>query len=360
MIVRDLGVKQYHLACALTDRYDFDCHLLILNTFGLNWKHCILGFPKIKKMYRGLKKTVIKFREEYSPDPFITFSGFNKEKIFNLDPDVIYISSLKCEKRIKEVLNFDYPMILDVEDSILLKQDVVKSEKFKEQLDIEKKLVSSSGVRLVLWGSDTEKNMALKFYQKEAYKKPFITVYPFVAERTIPKDQKKKKELSVVYAGSIFKGSYRDYFPIIERIGKKKINLTVFMSNSDNRYYWNKLLKITNKHSTLVSKKYVPFHEIKEEISKFQIGLTGSTIDCLKLRATYGMKPLEYAYAGVQPASIGNKIKNICDENEFGYCCTPESLLDNYQYNLHKFNRNYHIMDNRLDELEKFCKELTP
>lgn len=360
MIVQDLGVKQYHLACALTDSYDVECHLSTLNPFGLNWRRCFLGFPNVKNMYRGLHNKVRRIQAGYSPDPFITISEFNQSKVFNLDPDVIYVSSTIYGKGIEEkVLNLDYPIILDVEDSILLDRDVVKSETFKRRLDKEKKLVSFPSVMLVLWGSDGEKNAALKYYKKDANKKSFITVYPYVAERTIPKYQKEKKELSVVYAGSIWEGGYRDYFPIIERIGKKGINLTIYMSNSFNRYNWNKLRKTSKKYSSVLVENNYPFHEIKEELSQFQIGLTGFTIDCLKYRATFGMKPMEYAYAGVQPASIGNSINNISDDKEFGYRCSPETLLDDYQYNLHRFDWNYHLMDNRLDEVNQLCKELT-
>lgn len=312
-------------------------------------------------MYRGLKNKVRKIQAEYSPDPFRTIQEFNQSKALDLDPDVIYISSSSMyEKRLEEkFLNLDYPIILDVEDSTLLSQDVVKSDTFKERLDKEKKLVSFPSVMIVLWGSDSERNAALKYYKKDSNKKPFITVYPYVAERTIPRYQKEKKESSVVYAGSIWEGGYRDYFPIIERIGKKGINLTVYMSNSFNRYNWNKLLKTSKKYSSVLVEKNYPFHKIKEELSQFQIGLAGSTVDCLKYRATYGMKPLEYAYAGVQPASIGNSINNISDDNEFGYCCSPETILDDYQSNLHRFDWNYHLMDNRLGEVIQLCKECT-
>ena len=290
----------------------------------------------------------------YHNSPFKEASNFSEEKIQDLDPDVIYLSSASYETSRKILsLDLDIPIVLDIEDSALFHRNFRPPSVSRERIGKERILISHPKVSTVLWGSDPERDLASTHYRDISPRKPFITMYPFVAKHTLPNTVKEKTdEFSVVYLGSIWTGSdYRNYFPAIEKICETGVKLTVYLLNSWSRHNFKIASNLAKKHPNFDVEEFVPYDKAKEQISKYHVGLSGNFFGFVKTKATFGMKPLEYAYAGVQPSSLGHPIKNLSDGKEFGYCCTPETIVENFEHNLDHFDWDYHLMDNHLEEM---------
>lgn len=366
MLRRDLGVKQYHLACSLVDELKWECQLMLPRVGGLNWYGCFRQFPRPKQMLlhllwqdRSLLLNQQPNRDPAKEDyalPFSSISRFSKENILSLEPDLIYLSSDTSDWMRKKLFgyNLGVPVIVDVEDSMIWRKDIYVYHKWREMVERESQLISNDQVVKVAWASDLERIASRNYYQ-EVVNKDFVTLYPFVAKRTIPTLLEKKTDaFSVVYLGSSWLRSGRDYFPFIKEIVKNGVQLTIFLINSVFPFErsYAKYRRLARRYENLEVNPCIPYAEAKSVISKFHVGLVGALNDIMKYRATFGMKPLEYAFANVQPASLGIPLKNLSNGKEFGYVCAPETIESAFVNNLKNFDYNYHLMDNHLGLFE--------
>lgn len=365
MVHRDLTVKQYHLACALMDRYGYDCYMMTLEPFTFNWRAGLNKFPSPRHMLgRALYQRAHQARLIHN-SPFKELFTYNPAKVAEIDPDVVYFTGASHNnEKVQELIeSFDKPFICDVEDSALFHYDALPTDALLSRIVREQKAIANEKVKLVLWGCRGERRYAEQYHNATfrmlaIATKPFITVYPLVAKRTLRFHAKSKRNrFSVVYLGSVYPNGYRNYIPAIERIGRSNISLTVYLLNSFHPSVLRILQKLASKYPSLTIRKFVPFDKAKEEISQYHVGLGGCMEDYAKYRVTYGMKPLEYAYAGVQPASIGLSMHNLSDGQEFSYCCTPETIERDYEHNLDRFDYEAHLMDNNLEELHNHIED---
>jgi hypothetical protein len=340
-----LGVKQYHLACALTDKYGFECHFAHTWTNGLNWRLGLKKFPNLKKMVsNSLYLRNYQYEEDY--EVFETVNHLSKIGLKESGFDWVYCNTL-VEKMP------DFPNIwLDIEDLSYYTTSDPKKRNLN-RLPEDQKAINKA--KIVTFGSKGELKTAKRLYNFQHYKPELM--YPYVAERTLPKTFKKKDDdFSLVYAGSSYAGSYRDFFPMFEEIAKNAdYNFTIYLTSWRNRYSWNKLLELAEKYPNLTAKKSVSFAKLKYEISNFHAGLTIFKNKFRKAQLTFGMKPLEYAYAKVQPVSIGNKLMEK-NNTQFGYQSTPETIEKDFIRNLSNFNRFMNLMDNNIGKIVELMK----
>lgn len=356
MICHDLTVKQYHLACAIADNYSWDLRFYYTRLNKINWGTVFKQLPYLYNAGRCLKSQIERkafyVNYEYGK-PLDKIQPYNPRDVEEYAPDIIYITSAS-QFTCKISLNNHpkTPFILDIEDSQLFRTDYKKDEN-RNEIKSEGKLTSHEQVKIITWGSHAELTKAYEVYGDQG--KPSILLYPLVARRTLPpKLDDKTPYFSAVYLGSIWQGKgYRNLFPIISEIAESRINLHVYLLNSWNKPNWKRIKKLGEKYPNLTPHPFTPYAKAKQEISRFHVGLCGSPEDYEKTNSTYGMKPLEYAYAGVQPVSLGIPIRNLSDGREFGYCSSPQQIQKEYQHNLDQFDREYHLMDNHLDQLIK-------
>jgi hypothetical protein len=353
------GVKQYHLACALTDQYNVECYFLSLLPTGLNWLGSIRQLPKIRKSLTQLVAIRDYFAKtsRQNGSPFLSIEQFSLKRLRSIDPDFVYVSSFVNESFSPDMI--EYPILYDIEDSILLDRNIIKLDKYQWRLKREETFIKNQNVKIIAWGSETEKTEALK-QNNLVIDKEVCVIYPFVAKRTLlQKTYEKTKHFSVVYSGSVWlENEHRNFIPSFLKIIKQNIDLTVYLLNSFNWRVYYTLKRLSFKHSNFHVKKFVGYNKLKEELSKYHVGVDGNFLGYEKTRATFGMKPLEYAYANVQPASLGHPICNLSDGKEFGYCTTPENIEQKHQNNLKHFDWNYHLMDNRIDKLMRLIGEM--
>ena len=342
---RTLGVKQYHLACALTDKYGVDCYFAHTWTNGMNWKAGLEKFPNLKKIVSHTYK-LRNYPQKDDYEVFKEVHPYSKIHLMKSEFDWIY-----CNTLIDKIP--DFPNIwLDIEDLSYYNSNNPK-ERIFSQLQKEQEAIYQA--KIITFGSEGEKLKAeiLHWFPDS---QPEV-IYPYVAKRTIPKMFKKKdEEFSIVYAGSSYEDSPRDFFPVFEKIVQNKDQkLTVYLSNWRNKYSWNKLEKLAERYPNLIAKKSVPFSKLKYEISNFNVGLTVLRPEYRKFQLTYGMKPLEYAYAKVQPVSIG---EHLIDNSygEFGYKSTPQTIERDFVRNLHNFNEYRNLMDNNIRKIYELLK----
>lgn len=360
-INQDLDVKQYHLACALTDKYNIECHLALLFPNGLNWKRALSAFPHPRGMLYFLRTHRAFMARQLKNDtinPFKTVKAFNKHNLLELDPDLVYISSNTDSTFDYRNLG-KYPIFYDIEDFIEFDKDIVGYKKAFTRMMENHRIIHNPMVLGVGFGSLAEcKSASMLFGPEEHGRKPYITLYPFVAKRTLPKKVKDKTNIfSIVYAGSFWRGDgYKDISKTFLKILSNGLDLTVYIVNSWHKPTMEYLKSITSNYDNFHIKPVVSFGKIKEEISCYHVGLKGGFIGYKKTKATFGMKPLEYAYADVQPVSLGHSLNNLSDNKEFGYCTTPEDIQYNYQNNLENFDWNYHLMDNHLADLRSLIE----
>jgi hypothetical protein len=324
-----LGVKQFHLASALTEKYGFECHFAHTFTNGLNWKLGLSKFPKIKKMISH----TINSRNFHSKDDYEIFK--------NSSFDWIY-----CNTLIDEIPNFSN-IWLDIED-LSYYTSINPEKRNLSKIQIEQKAIDKA--KIITFGSKGEKKKAEYIYYFQDTEP--LLMYPYVAKRTIPKIFKKKdKDFSLVYAGSSYPGGYRDFFSVFEEILENiDYNFTIYLTSWRNYSSWNKIQKLAKKYPNLIIKKSLSFTWIKYAISNFHVGLTVFRPEYRKPQLTFGMKPLEYAYANVQPVSIGSKL--IGNNNkEFGYQSNPQTIKEDYVNNLANFDKEKNLMDNNMKKI---------
>lgn len=362
MICHDLTVKQYHLACAIADTYYWDIRFYHTRLDKINWSIVFKQLPYLYNAGRCLKSQIERksfyVKHEYGK-PLDKIQHYNPKDVEEYAPDIIYITSAsQYTYKIALDNHPKIPFILDIEDSQLFRTDY-KKEGNKDEIENENKITSHQQVKIITWGSQAEIDKACKYYGEP--EKPWILLYPLVARRTLPRElDDKTPDFSVVYIGSIWEGKgYRNFFPVLSDIAESGVNLDVFLLNSWNKPNWNKLKKLDRKTSNLTAYPFIPYAKIKQEISRYHVGVCGSPEDFEKTNSTYGMKPLEYAYARVQPISLGIPIRNLSDGREFGYCSSTKTIEDDYQCNLDRFDREYHLMDNHLDQLVKEVEAIT-
>jgi hypothetical protein len=257
------------------------------------------------------------------------------------------------ELKLLESLDIDAKIVFDVLDS-----QVVDSENFDNQLalKIEHESITHELVDTVLFASQMEMNWTLERYSDLS--KNCRVQYPLVARRTIPRTHKRKlDEFTIVYAGSLWLGGgYRDGFSVLRRIAQAGLNLDVYLLNDWSKENWNALVQLSNDHRSLRAFRRIKYQDLKHHISQYHAGLYLSAGNFLKLAATRGMKPLEYAYAGVTPVgvSVDNyepfPIRNLSNGVEYGYTARPEEIRKEYVNPLRVFDFKFHIMDSHVDK----------
>jgi hypothetical protein len=352
-----LDVKQYHLACALTDQYNVECHFAyLLPSTKHDWKGVVKEFPKLKTMLIHLRNHKGLITKKIMKDdpllPFVTTVPYHKVKNHLSIFDWVYCSS-DSNYIPKELYRSNSNLWLDIEDLRLFREYATN-----QQLAYEKELINKFS--LISFGSEQE-----LFFAKWKYKsikktnKPCFVIYPRVARRTIPKTfASKTKEFSLVIIGNIWNDqSYRNYYPVIKKIlTENTFPVTLFLFNSWNKFMWTTFKKLEeqykNKNKQFTVKEFVPYGSIKQALSKYHVGLVYLPQHFKKLTVTFGMKPYEYVYANVQPASIGTRIfDQIHPQKEFGYICQTNTIRENYQNNIKNFDQENNLMDNNLKEL---------
>lgn len=347
-INRIIGVKQFHLASALSDKYGYKCFFAF--TFPYNLKLKLFKPKLIKNKLHNVNDV------KTDPcNPFISIEKLNDNTINKIDPDIIYISSCVAKELNPSQLLNKY-VLFDVEDSTLFDKDILNENIYKEKILNEKKYIECKNTKIITWGSSPEKEEGEKLFK---IKKPSLLIYPLVAKRTLPKRHLPKLEKNhLVYAGSIFMGGkYRDFLSAFKSILENGLHLTVYMSNSDNKYNYNILKELERQHPNFKLRKTISFGLIKEELTQYRIGLCPNTLDFKKTSFTYGMKPLEYAFANVQPAYVGYPVRNLTDGKEFGYKTTIGSIVKDYKHNLSNFDFKGHLMDNNLKKLVELIEK---
>ncbi len=342
-----LSVKQYHLACALTDKYEVDCdfaHLYPSN--GYDFLGSKFYYPKLKWMAKHILKNakgeseITKHVIENDPTlPFNKIASFSKFKKDLKEYDWIYLSSycMRFPRQLKSLNN----LWVDIEDLILLREKALE-----KQLASEKFLIENSN--FVTFGSNKELELAKLTY---GLTENYATVYPRVARRTIPKIfSKKTNKFSVVVIGGFYNTGYRNYFPTIKEILKLNpdTTLTLYLVNSHNKFMWNLFKQLEVELSNFTVKPFVSYGLLKQEISKYHVGLIYLPSQYEKLSATFGMKPFEYVYAKVQPCSIGKRLIDPYNNKEFGYRCDPTNIQENFKENMKNFDYEKNLMDNNL------------
>jgi len=340
-IGNELGVKQYHLACALADNCNVKPYFLDYDVMNY--------LPISKKVKLFAKRRLVRYQSKakqirrYDPiNPFVDIGDLTKDGLEDIDPDVVYISHTVM--KIPEYV-FNYPFFYDIEDFIWLNRDIAKirTDSLFKRLRILRKVILRHNLIGVGAGSYKEQE-AVKYVLR--YKNP-ILLYPFVAKRTLPRKINPKTEnFSVVYAGGVSSG-YRDFVPYFKEILGSGLDLTVFMNNSNNYWYYKKVKKLKIYPNFTLYRQEM-YSKIKETISEFHVGLTGNFINFRKSGATFGMKPLEYAYANVQPVSLGYPLFNLSDSESFGYVATADKIKELYKDNLKNFDFDYHLMDTHI------------
>jgi hypothetical protein len=286
------------------------------------------------KKRSSMSKTV----KEEKTNPFIDILPLNKINIAKSNFDWVYTT--------KNCPIDDFENVwLDIED-LTYYQTAHPEERNKSKLKSEQQKIDTA--KLVTFGSKGEYETALQLYK---FWGEFEVFYPYIAKRTIPvKYKAKDKEFSLVYAGSVFTGSYRSFYGVFEQIlNSSDFPFVCYFLNWNNRYERMRMLELEDKYEDFILRKPVSFSKLKYEISNFAAGLYISLNIYRKPQLTNGMKPFEYAYANVQPVSIGVKLENF--GKEFGYESTPTTIKEDYVDNLKNFDFDNNLMDNNLERI---------
>ena len=341
-----LDVKQYHLACALADRYRAQCYFLhypFTRFLPLYQRLKFIG----KKVLYGHNDFVDECRKD-PHNPFHYIGPFSLNTLQTLDPDLVYISHLI--DWVPEKV-FSYPIFYDVEDFILVNRDFLPAPTIAARMACYQWFLDRPLVG-VGCSSPIEQERFSKYYHCQA-----ILLYPFVAKRTVPKFLPPKHEdFSVVYAWGISRVGYRDFYTSFQSILQAGIPLTCFMNNSHSPKDVKYICRLQSyPHFTFY--KHQPYGIIKEKLAPFHVGLIGQFVGYDKMAITYGMKPLEYAYAGVQPATLGYPLCNLSNGREFSYSpIHPKWIQEKYDSRLDQFDFEYHLMDHHVTELMEVCQ----
>ena len=360
----DLGVKQYHMACAMKDNIeDIEIHLQHINATGYSFRTALRWFPRPRAMYRLFFKNRTRMVKdlELNSYPFDSVMQFSPKRVNEFMPDVIYINSRASLQAVKKS-EVKAKVVYDVEDSAVA---LDPSKNKKKLIDYEMKSIGDNIVDWILFGSKGEMQQ-WRLYYKEQYKidKQHRVQYPYVAKRTrskcigdFPKYGFFDYNGAIVYIGSIMHSkSDRNLSSKFEWIMKHKIPITVFMLNDWSTSEFNRLIHLEYNNPFFNLRRRVPLYEIKSIIRGYHLGLCLSG-GRFKQSLTYGMKPLEYAYAGVQPVTVGGKpvpIVNLSDGKEFGFHVeSPYFLDEDYPRNLKNFDWDYHLMDSHIHEFKE-------
>jgi hypothetical protein len=169
---------------------------------------------------------------------------------------------------------------------------------------------------------------------------------------------KKTDDFTVVYAGSIW-GGYRDVVGQLTEIARSGIETHVYMLNDFVKHQWDRMEQRAEATDGLHLHRRFPFATIKAVIQRYHAGLHFAMTDD-KTSATYGMKPLEYAYAGVVPFCIDASLDsrpayNLSDDKEFGYVvASPDDVEHDFNpFLLKHFDYDYHLMDTHIHEFKE-------
>lgn len=346
-LTNDMRVKHFHMASALRTNLDVEIFLLhILSRFGdLGALREYFPYPNRMWYYMMGRRTRLVGDAE-SSGIFDGIERFSRKTLLRLRPDVIYINESGIE--LTKDLSWRPKIVCDIEDSTLFDENATEGA-LKRELNA----IRSDNVDFYLFGSAEEHNTAKTVYES-SLKKPSRVQYPYVAASTLSRVHvDKTEEFSVVYAGSLFSGGCRDLFSLIEQFGKCRVRLDVYMLN-DWTHHWKRLVKIHKKYPSVRAYSRLKLFEVKQVIQKYHAGLCIGG-DFKKVKATFGMKPLEYAYAGVVPLGIitsgkEKRVRNLSNGRVFGYTTFVSRAEKDFVNLLHNFDWDYHLMDNHLDK----------
>jgi len=339
IISKDVGVKPYHMACALTDMGH------TVNMYYTSPDRPFWG------MWGGLMRRKYKNHTFYA-DRYKK-SSYPFKKVLPIkkytDSDLAIVSST-AKGLLDPVLLKNTPFIFDVEDSTHINHKILTDMQLNNGLRLERKFIEQAIA--VTWGSDGEQDTADEFH---VIKIPSMTLYPMVARSTIPMTvyHPMSSRPKVVYAGSIWSGSYRDYLDLfISMVEANNLHLTILMLNSYNQPNWKRMKTFADNYPNVSLLPAIPYEDIKRVLSNYDIGIVGGNQVYDKMRITYGMKPLEYAYAGIHIASLGIPVNNLSDKQPFSYQTTPDSIITDLNTDAIKnFDYDYHLMDRQLHDL---------
>jgi len=352
----DLRVKHYHMAAALKDMGVAEPNLLHMKPTFFDIKAIAKFFPYPNRAWYYARANTTKFvRDLKGDDVFSTHARYSKKRLRALNPDVIYVNKLAAIELIEEA-GIKAKIVLDVEDSALINKDIFDNQK---AIEWELKAMNHEMVDTILFGSHSEMVQTIKAYDS-IISKDLRVQYPFVAKRTCVPAGFKTKEFSLVFAGSLWSGGeYRDGFKLLEEIAQTGILIDVFLLNSWSSHNWKLLKDLSRKYSNLGAFKRTKIQDLKKHINKYHAGLCLSAGNYMKVAATWGMKPLEYAYADVVPVAISIDkydpfgICNLSDCKEFGYIAKADTIQKDFCIRLHDFDWDYHIMDNHVDKFSE-------
>lgn len=360
-LTNDMRVKHFHMASAIRAKMDAEIHFMYI------WPTHRIATVRFSEL-KGSGCVAHFVNDAKESRVFDTVQRYNAKAFDKLQPSVVYVNDLdgvrRCFPPIAKPHRFK--PVCDIEDLAATDIDVHKNI---IPLKREHEIISNPDIDMFLFGSQDEYNEAHKVYtvlsRLSSRRTSLVSSrvqYPFVAESTLinPSSREPKtEEFSVVYAGSIWKGGYRDNYSTIIEFGKQGINLDVYLLNSWNAVNWKMLSDIADKYPSINAFPRLKLFEVKQRIQKYHAGLY-LTGDFNKVKATYGMKPLEYAYAGVVPVGVdatdsSKPVKNLSDRKPFGYVTPLEEIRDRYwNYNyLKNFDWDYHLMDNHIDEFKE-------
>jgi hypothetical protein len=365
-LTNDMRVKHFHMASAIRSKYGTDAKIYLMHIWPT---HRVVSGRFLVFRNKGPIVRLVKDAKESGI--FNSIRRYHPNHFENLEPDIVYVNDMdgiKCcfPPVTKDWLRFK--LICDIEDLAAIDTDIHKDD---APLERESKIFSSPYVDGFLFGSVQELVLANETYpilgwlEKGQHLVSSRVQYPLVAESTLirsyQREPEKHDEFSVVYAGSVWGGGgYRDLFGQFAKFGKLGINLGVYMLNDWSKHNWDKLNEVAKKYPSVKAFRRLKLFEVKQGIQRYHAGLY-LTGDFNKVNATYGMKPLEYAYAGVVPVGITDgrdigPVRNLSNGKPFGNICTLNELseaggwIDN---NLKNFDWDYHLMDNHLDKFSE-------
>lgn len=342
-LASDLQVKHLHMAYALKDNTDHELHFMHQRpTHRFGSGHVTHFLQDAKES--GVFSTINRYFSVFSK-----LSIVSKHRIRRLRPDLIYVHNIEGVNAVKG-LDWRPTIVCDILDSVLLNTDPSPTAVKRER-----DAVTSPHVDYLLLPSDGEAQAIKERWDFTAESR---VQYPLVAKRTLPQhNMKKTDEFSVVYTGSIQSGDeHRDMYGLLEQLGKAEVVVHVYLLNDFSTSQWMILESIARKYRTVHAHRRLPIYHVKTEIQQYHVGLHFGA-DTAKLRATYGMKPLEYAYAGVTPVCISEQPRaayNLSDGEPFGYIAEVNNIEEKYDgERLSAFDWEHHLMDNHLKKFKE-------
>lgn len=356
-LTNDISVKHFHMACAMRS-VDFETHSMHFLPRGLPIIAALKKLPRYRKAQDVLSRRAWFARDNNLDVAFDSVHRYNPNRMMRMEPDVIYVNG---QAGVDAVYWYDSvrtkpTVVYDIEDCALADIDVGGRGKY---IKAESAAASDEVVDWVLFGSIGEMQLASEKYCWLVDKQCRVQ-YPFVSAATIPPMElhKRKRKFTAVYAGSIWKGGYRGP-EMFETIAETGLQLHVYMSNDWDKPNFNHMKGLAAKYPNLKLKRRKSFFDVKLCLSTYQVGIFVSG-PYMKQHMTIGMKPLEYAYAGVQPVSVGNDhilpIVNLSDGKEYGYRANPDRIKKDFVSRLHYFDTFFHLMENHLHEFRELEK----